>query len=205
MYIIKMNNDKSLLTTQKTHIYRGEKDIDIIRFLIPQTYGGKDMSACRLFVRYVLPNGSGYSEELAMSYEPYKTYYSYELVVSSRITYESGTLEMWLTAIDPDNNIILKSGTVQLEIEKHPDITGSLSEEDSDQLDAIEAELARIDREKADDWIYFDDDFEMQLLADGSPIGTRMNVKDIRDSLPADAVEFDNEIPSADTGDGNNP
>ncbi len=204
MYIIKMNDDKSLMTTRKTHIYRGEKDADTITFLLPQTYAGKDLASCRMFVRFVLPSGTGHSEEIAINSEMYKSYYRYDFNVSSMITYEPGQIEIWLTAIDAENSIILKTGAVNIDVEDHTDIVSSFSEDDSDQLDAIEAELTRLNEEKADNWIYFNDDYELQLLASGHPIGDRLNVREVHEDLPNSIVEFDSDIPSTDANSADN-
>ena len=91
MYI-KMNDDKSLIITVKTTIYRGEGNADMITFLIPKNYNGINIADCSVLMRYVEPDGNGKSEALRLVPEMYKNYYQFSTVVDTGITKEVGDI-----------------------------------------------------------------------------------------------------------------
>ena len=111
-----MNDDKSLSATIKSTIYQGERNADTLVFLIPSVYEDKNFADCTLLLRYILPNGVGRSEELEADAELYKDYYQYRLKVSTRLTDVAGNIELWLSAVDFNDNYILKSGTTHIDI-----------------------------------------------------------------------------------------
>ena len=175
MYVIKMNTDKSLMTTIKSTIYQYERNTDTLVFLIPKYYQDENMADCAMLLRYILPTGEGQSEEIQMEPEPYNdNYYKYYLQVTTGITSEVGTVELWLTAINMQDNVVLKSGTITIEIEPSKDIMDYLSEESLNQLDKLEAKVYELESQKADNIMYNSDDGTIQLTANGSPIGDKI-------------------------------
>lgn len=75
MYVIKMNDDKSLETTVEATIYQNEKNADTLVFLLPRLYEEVNLADCIVLLRYLLPDGTGKSEELEMSPVPYNQNY----------------------------------------------------------------------------------------------------------------------------------
>lgn len=95
MYAIKMDNNKELITTVRGMIYQNEKRADTLVFLIPRSIEERDLADCSLLLRYVLPSGSGRSEEIEMDPEPYnEDYYRYRLKLSTRFTSEYGIVKL---------------------------------------------------------------------------------------------------------------
>lgn len=191
MYAIKMNNDKSLTTTIKATIYQHEKNADTLVFLVPTTYDDIDMADCTMLIRYILPNGIGKSEELEMDPEPYKTYYQYRLKVTTAVTSVPGKIELWLSAIDLQDNVIFKSGTAFIEISPSKDITDYFSGEDMEQLDRLNAKVALLEQNKADNIIYDCDDNYLQLTANGTPIGNKIDMESVSKDVTDEVIDFD--------------
>ena len=175
MYI-KMNDDKSLIITVPTTIYRGEKNADLITFLIPAEYEGKNVADCSVMMRYILPGGTGRSDALVYLPEMYKGYLQYSTPVNTRLTSEAGVATVWLTGFDMDDNVIFKTGEVPVQIESSKNLTDYLPQEDLDQLDQLAAQIALLERSKADNIMIHPEDRTVQLIANGSEIGDRAEI-----------------------------
>lgn len=191
MYAIKMNSDKSLTTTIKATIYQHEKNADTLVFLVPKTYEDIDLANCTMLIRYILPTGIGKSEELEMDPEPYKTYYQYRLKVTTMITSVPGKIELWLSAIDLQDNLIFKSGTAFIEVSPSKDITDYFSDEDMEQLDKLNAKVALLEQNKADNIIYDSEDNYLQLTANGTPIGNKIDMESVSADVTDEVIDFD--------------
>lgn len=172
MYVMKLGVDKSLTTTIHAKIYQGEKNADTLVFLAPKKYENTNLADCDLMLRYILPSGYGKSEELEMEPIPYNdNYYRYHLKVTTELTEVPGEIELWLTAIDMNDNVILKSDTAEIEIWPAKNISDYFSPDDLDQLDRLSAQVEILSREKADGLTYDEDQRHIQLTADGVPVG----------------------------------
>lgn len=175
MYVIKMNSDKSLITTIKSTIYQYERNADTLVFLIPKFYENENMADCSLLLRYILPNGEGKSEEILMKPEPYNdNYYQYHLQINTGLTSEVGDIELWLSAINMLDNVVLKSGTIYITVEPSKNIQDYLSEESLNQLDRLEAKVYELETQKADNISFNSNDSTIQLTANGTPIGDKI-------------------------------
>lgn len=167
-----MNNDKSLVTTIHATIYQGEHNADTLIFLLPLAYEGRRLSDSNVLLRYILPNGVGKSENLEMDLEPYnEDYYIYRLGVASRFTSQEGEVELWLTAIDMYDNVILKTSSINVEISPSKDVTDFMSNEDLNQLDLLAAKVEELENTKADNILFNPDNSTIQLMSNGVPIG----------------------------------
>lgn len=216
MYVMKLGTDKSLTTTIHAKIYQGEKNADTLVFLAPRKYENTNLADCDLMLRYILPSGYGKSEELEMDPIPYnENYYRYHLKVTTELTEVPGEIELWLTAIDLNDNVVLKSDTAEIEILPTKNISDYFSPDDLDQLDRLSAQVEMLSREKADGLTYDEAQRYLQLTADGVPIGNIVivpsdefddaagdNWGDMDDSGSSDNTD-DNE--PSDPDDGNKP
>ncbi len=181
MYSIKMNADKSLSTTIRATIYQYERNADTIVFLLPKFYGDVSLSDCDVYLEYILQDGIGDTIELKLEPEPYNDgYYMYRLPMDARFTKDVGTIELWLCAIDRQDNKVLESGTAHVKVEKRKDIADYYASGVLSQIDRLAARVEIIAAGKADNLIYTEDDSGIQLEADGVPIGDRVNIVDIR-------------------------
>lgn len=183
MYAIKLTEDKVLETTVFSTIYRGEKDADVLVFLIPKTYGEVSLANCTVLLRYILPNGTGVSEKLAMYPLPYnKEYYQFKLGVDSRFTDKAGDIELWLTVIDMADEVVLKTGSTVVTITPCKEIDDYLPPSSLGQLDQMALKLEKMQKSKADSLTYDKERRALQLTADGVEIGDPVTV-------PADDYE----------------
>lgn len=172
-----MEEDKTLVTTVHATIYRGEKNADTLVFLVPISYNDMNMADCTMLLRYILPNGEGHSEELALYPLPYSTkYYQYKLGAGSRFTAVAGDIELWLTAINTNEEVVLKTSSTTVTIEGSKNIEDHLSEEDRDQLTTLELRVDALQREKADGLTYDESARKLSLTADGAQIGDAVTV-----------------------------
>lgn len=193
MYI-KMNDDKSLVITIPTTIYRGEKNADIITFLVPAEYEGKNLADSVMLMRFINPNGIGKSEALSYLPEMYKGYLQFSTIANTRLTSLEGDITLWLTAMDNDNAMILKTGETLVSIEPSKDIADYLADEDADQLDRIESAIEVLQATKADNIVYDVADRELQLTSGGKLIGEAVNLGDVVDEIAAEAVDENSEV-----------
>lgn len=130
MYVIKMNRDKSLIATIRGTIYQYERNVDTLVFLIPCQYDDQDIANFKVLMQYILPDGSGKSDELVMDFEPYKGHYKYSLPINSDFTTASGRIELWLNITTSRGYEVLKSGTAYIDVLPRKNITEYLVEED---------------------------------------------------------------------------
>ena len=170
MYI-KMQDDKSLLITVPTTIYRGETNADLITFLLPSVYGDKSIADCTVSMRYVLPDGTGYSDTLALAPELYKTYCQYVVPVDTKLTALEGKVTLWVTAVDAHESVVIKTGETVVTVRPSRDIAAYFTQGKIDQLDLMDVKLARLECGKADNLVYDKTESSLRLSAMGAQIG----------------------------------
>lgn len=172
MYVIKMDEAKTLVVTKYASIYKGEKNADAILFLLPKLNGTTDLSGVNVFLRYVSPDGIGHAEELELNRDEYNGgYYQYRLPVGGGLTAQSGEVELWLKILSTDSEKVLITSRVRVEILESKEIETYLPEETKSQLDSIEEKIAKLAREKADGLAYDSESRRLQMTAENEPIG----------------------------------
>ena len=203
MYVIKMEQDKTLVTTIHSTIYQGETKADRLFFILPREYDDINFADCTLLLQYILPNSVGHSEELRMLPSAYKNeHYQYGLDINSKLTSVAGKIRLWLKAIDIHNEIILISKETILEISSTKDIVDYFPPAALSQIDRLTLDVSRLDRDKADNITYDSDSKDIQLASNGLPIGDAINmISIIQDS---GVIEFgDDVLPRSEEGDDN--
>ena len=109
MYTILVNHDNELIATQKQAIMQHSKLVDELRFLVPPDYDDLDMGAFNSAVlEYVSHVSKTYrTEYLSLQQERYKEHLVYILPVDTKLTAESGEIELQITftkvELNPDN------------------------------------------------------------------------------------------------------
>lgn len=194
MYAIKMNADKTLQTTIHANIYQGEKNADTLVFLVPKLYGNQNVSECDLLMRYILPSGYGRSEALELALEPYNSdYYRYNLKLTTKLTELAGDIEIWLSAISLNDNVVFKTDSVEVTILPSKDITDYLNPESRDQLDMLSAKVSKLESEKADNIFYDEKEKYIQLSSTGKPIGDKLDMTKVGED---EVIDFDSSASS---------
>lgn len=202
MYVIKMNADKSLQTTIHANIYQGEKNADTLVFLIPKLYGNQNVADCDLLMRYILPSGYGRSEALELALEPYNSdYYRYDLKLDTKLTEFAGDIEIWLSAISLNDNVVFKTGSVELTVLPSKDIADYLDPKSRDQLDKLSEKVSKLEVEKADNIFYDEEDNYLQLSSNGSAIGNKIDMSKVKGD--DEIIDFD-QVPDIPDDDNDN-
>lgn len=115
MYIIKMTNDKTLMTVESTPIYQGEVNSNIVDFILPLQYEDYYLSETNIHLEYILPNGiSGY-DDLIIDTSSYDNFLLCRYQIPTEMTKQSGQVKFWLS-ITNTANFILKSSISYFDI-----------------------------------------------------------------------------------------
>lgn len=175
--IIKMTNNKDLLITVPTTIYRGETQADLITFYVPAHYAGKDMTEYVATMRYVRPDGTGKFEDLNFVPSPYEDYLELSTKVNTQFAQHAGLVSTWLTFLDVDDTIVLKTGEVDVPVCDSKDVYEYLGPEDLDQFEKLATRIEELDATKADGLDF--NDRVLQLTAKDKPIGDTVLIEDV--------------------------
>lgn len=144
MYVIKFDEDKNLRQTKKQNLYQYENGASTLIFLLPQIFEEVNIADCSVRMRYILPNNAGNVEELQLQENLYNDWLEYHYPIQSRFTSFDGDIELWLSIINTDKNIIIKSNSTFVSIHKNKEITDYFTQEQYDQLDRIEQTVSNL-------------------------------------------------------------
>lgn len=106
-YTILINDDNTMVATQKQRIIQRSKLVDDFQFLVPAVYNGVNMTECIALLEYLTPVSHEYKTEILVKADTlYKEYVQYFLPIDTNFTKEAGSLEIQLsfilTNITPD-------------------------------------------------------------------------------------------------------
>lgn len=207
-YVILVNEDNTLTASKKERIMQRSKLFNNLWFLAEPTYNGYDMSACTVVMEYILPISKKYhSDILELSEEGYQEYLKYVVPIDSKLTAETGEVELQLTFIysDLDENgesvqRVRKTSTAKLNIvpisawsDIIPDSALGALDQRIIKMDAQLKEIADINEAysaaKADNIKYDADAQTLQLLSGTKEIGDKVSLS-ISDEDGASAVDF---------------
>jgi len=200
LYAIKLTDDKELETTIHSTIYQGDKNSDTLVFLIPRKYEDVNMSDCFLSLRYILPDGTGRSEELEMFPIPHnEEYFQYRLTLASRFTDIAGEIEIWITAMNFEDDVLFRSGTTKISVIPHKNIERYLPPEDLYQIDKLAAKVNKLEITKADDLSWSEESKQLQLTSRGKLIG---NAVDLNSATSDGVIHFGDNTTEDGSNDG---
>lgn len=113
MYTIVMNSDKSLSCTSKATLYQGEKLVDKLKFLLPQTYEEHTLSEFTVVITFLNVGNVMSSETLVLSDPNYKgSMLCYYVSVDSELTRFAGDIKLHLTFFKGDQQILHSGDTI---------------------------------------------------------------------------------------------
>ena len=192
MYIIKMNDDKSLRATQKATIYQREKLVDKMQFLILNQYENTDLTDFTTILKYKDQGQVAHMEILTKDQtQEYKGqgYTTYTLPIDTNLTQFAGDVELRITLlkVDLENKIqyVLHTGECVITVLPLEDYYTFVTDESLEYIDKIVGDLdAKIealnkiseiyDTEKADNITY--EDNKIQLTSNGQKIGNYITI-----------------------------
>lgn len=221
-YVILVNDDNTMIATQKRRIMQRSKLVDNMWFLANPVYNGVEMKDFTVIMEYILPVSRRYcSEVLVLSNETHNDYLKYVLPFDTEFTSEAGDIELQLTftkvSLDESGKSIQLvrkiSGTTVpiIPICAWSDIIPDSALTALDQrIIKTDAQIKALDEmgytlqsTKADNIKYDRNSNTLQLLSGNKEIGDKvmiMSAEDInKDGIPV--VDFSRV--SSGTGDGN--
>ena len=135
-------NSKVLGVCNHVRIFEGEKNVDYLEILIPQTYGEINLSECDCALTYIMPDGNENNlliNDCLQDYL-YKELLVYQINIDERFTSVSGEIILYLTFTDNsnnDNDVVLKTSTAIIHINEHPSGNHNTTEEQKDLIAEI--------------------------------------------------------------------
>lgn len=207
MYTLLVNENNEIITTVKERIMQRSKLVDNLHFLMSPLYKGLDMSGFTATLEYILPVSREYiTETLVKSDALYKEQLEYVLPFDTKLTKEAGKIEIQLTftkvSLDAEGKSkqqVRKAGPAKITIvpisawsDIIPD--GALSALDQRlimadaMINAANEMNQHLSETKADNIVYDENTSELQLSANGQPIGNAVKVKaggsSLEDGIP---------------------
>lgn len=135
-------NSKVLGACNHVRVFKGEKNVDYLEILIPQTYGGINLSECDCALTYIMPDGNENNlliNDCLQDYL-YKELLVYQINIDERFTSVSGEIILYLTFTNNsnnDNDVVLKTSTAIIHINEHPSGNHNTTEEQKDLIAEI--------------------------------------------------------------------
>lgn len=204
-YIILIEDDNSLYASKKERIMQKSKLVDTLCFLTPQFYKEQDMSEYTVQLEYILPCSKEYHTEiLKLSDEMYEDHLKYTIPFDTRLTKESGTVQLQLTFVktELDENgkgiqYVRKTSVGTIEVIP---LTAWSSIIPDSALEAIDQRLIKLDSEmrgladlaealdnnQVDNLVYDKTEDTLQLASNGIGIGNKVSVKEMLDDVVED-------------------
>lgn len=193
IYTILVKDTNELIASQVERIMCRSKLVDNLHFLASPTYKGMDMSDFTVTMEYLLPASKTYkTENLVMSDDTYKDMLEYKLPFDTAFTKEPGDIEVKLTftkvEMQEDGSVkqyVRKTSATTITIvpleawsELIPDEALSAIDQRLLKQDALMKQLIELlknfDDTKADNITLRDN--ILQLLANGTPIGNKIDI-----------------------------
>lgn len=185
-FYIKLCDDKCLVPTVRSTVYRGENLNQTLRFLIPHTVDNINVDEATVLMNYIRPDNSFDVIALERSAESYsEQYYLYEIPLTCKLTWFAGECRVWLQMMagDPHLPTIVKTGECIVFVHRSTNLDSLVSDEYISELYRIERKLDASVKEinavlavKADNMVFHAEDSTIQLLANGQPVGDRIKV-----------------------------
>lgn len=208
MYTIIMNDDKSLVATNRTTLYQREKLVDKIQFLIPQKYKSMDLSTCVAKLKYIDQGNISHSEQLTKDAQLYKNRLRYILPIDNKINYFAGNISAHIVFTSNDGKQKLHTGNCIITIEPSSTIIDE-DEKDTDdtnpsdmykKITELESKINELQETQVNDLKLTDD--LLQLAIDDEAIGNGIILPrgsfDDTDEDGTPVLDFDSNTSSSD-------
>lgn len=209
-YVIMINDDNSMTTTQKRRIVQRSKLVDELWFLVKPMYNDYNMADFTVVLEYLMPVSKKYRNEfLTLADDTYQGYLKYTLPVNTKLTNEAGQIEIKVSFIYSDLD---ESGKSVQRVRKItsafidvipssawsdviPDCALSALDQRIIKLDAqikaLNETSSIISNAKADDLSYNENTNELQLMSGDTPIGSKVVLSAAYDEEGMPSVDFD--------------
>ena len=117
MYTVLVQNDNSIIVTERQRIMQNSKLIDALQIIVPKLYNGLEMVNYNVRLEYLTPinHKHGYVE-MEVADSDYKTdYLLYTMKIDTNLTTEVGDVQFTMTFIEVS---MTDDGTVETPVRK---------------------------------------------------------------------------------------
>ena len=139
--IILRDDSKALSVCNRIRLFEGEQNVDYFQILIPKMYNDIDLSQCDARMVYITPDGKENSILINenLQDELYEDCLVYLVLIDKTFTTSAGELQLYLsfTSVKNSSDIVLKTSTAVINMDKHPSGTNTSIEEKKDIIDEI--------------------------------------------------------------------
>lgn len=171
MYVLRLCDDKTLLTTKSTPIYQGENETTTIDIFISKIINNRNASNFNVRLEYMLPNGTtSYVQPTIDDDNDYDTYNLYHWIITNDITSLIGRVQFWLVLYTNDGNVLRSSNS-------YFDVLESIQVVSAGSV--LDKLIEKINS-KADN-ITINSNQQIQLSADGELIGDSIQINEVKD------------------------
>lgn len=210
VYVILVNSENKMITSQKRRIIQRSKLVDDLWFLVEPEYNGYNMSEFTVVLEYLSPISRKYRTEfLVLNEEMYNNHLKYTLPFDTKLTAESGEVELQLTflrsELDENGRGIQRVRKVIgaviniVPISAWSDIIPDCALTALDQriikmdaqINALNETSIMINDKKADNISYDENKNILQLMSGTTPIGNKVVLSNVgidEDGMPV--VDF---------------
>ena len=137
--IILRDDSKALSVCNRIRLFEGEKNVDYFQILIPKMYNDINLSQCDARMVYITPDGKENSILINenLQDELYEDCLVYLVLIDETFTTSAGELQLYLsfTSVKNNSDIVLKTSTAVINMDKHPSGTNTSVEEKKDIID----------------------------------------------------------------------
>lgn len=215
LYVILVNDDDSLYGSHKERIMQRSKCVDELVFIADPIYRNKhDMTNASVVLEYLLPISKEYiTEYLTLSDERYNDcFLQYKLPFDTKITSESGNVELQLTFaytdLDENGNGIQRVRKTSATIIKIVPISAWSDIIPDSALSALDQRILKqdaqiraltdlanvLDDNNVDNLVYNESEETLQLSAKGVAVGDKISVRDmLDDGIPVVNLDSDSD------------
>lgn len=209
MYTIVVQDTNAMLVTVRERIMQRSKLMDSLHFLVDPLYKDEiDMTEFTAVMEYITPVSREYKTELlTLSEELYKNKLEYKLPFDTKLTKESGDIEVQLsftkTDIDEEGlsyQYVRKTSPCVITITPISAWSDIIPD---NALTALDQRMLKIDAQikalsetgdimamtKADNIVLDSETNELYLTANGNKIGDKINLSDLGDTLVQSSEE----------------
>lgn len=139
--IILRDDSKALSVCNRIRLFEGEQNVDYFQILIPKMYNDTNLSQCDARMVYITPDGKENSILINenLQDELYEDCLVYLVLIDETFTTSAGELQLYLsfTSVKNSSDIVLKTSTAVINMDKHPSGTNTSVEEKKDIIDEI--------------------------------------------------------------------
>ena len=142
MIVLKMTDDKFLTITKSGNTYQDEHNAETIKLILPKEINHIDLSTCHIYLSFINQENLGQVIEVDEHLTNYADrFYVVEITMYKIFTYKDGDNTMWVKILNSEEMMIAKSNIVTYTIKPHPEVEGTIPEQELSILESMAVKL----------------------------------------------------------------